>query len=176
MVTDLVQIRQLAAAKGDENIEFRRYLNAHHPAHDALRHVAEHVAEQIDCTACANCCRETTVEVSAEDIETIARFLDAPPGEVKQLYTIADPAAADPAGGARILRQTADGCVFLAGNLCGIYAARPRPCREFPFLLATTTSLGSRMPSIFVRARLCPIVYNSLEELKKLTGFHPHHI
>jgi Fe-S-cluster containining protein len=171
VVTDLVQIRRLAAAKEGENIEFRRYLSAHHPAHDALHHVAERVAEQIDCTGCANCCRDTTVEVSDEDIETIARLLDAPPEQVKQVYT-----AADPAGGGRILKQTADGCVFLAGNLCSIYAARPRACREFPYLLATTTSLGSRVPSIFGRACLCPIVYNSLEELKKLTGFHPHHI
>jgi hypothetical protein len=171
VVTDLVQIRQLAAAKQAENIEFRRYLNAHHPAHDALRHVAEHVAEQIDCRTCANCCRETTVEVGADDIETIARFLDAPPEQVEQLYT-----STDPVDGARILKQTADGCIFLAGNLCSIYAARPRPCREFPYLLATATSLGSRTPSIFGRACLCPIVYNSLEEFKKLTGFHPHHI
>ncbi|MGA3023810.1 MAG: YkgJ family cysteine cluster protein [Bryobacteraceae bacterium] len=171
MVTDLVQIRQLAAAKRDENIEFRRYLTAHHPAHDALRHVAEHVAEQIDCTACANCCRETTVEVGDEDVETIARFLDARPDDVRQVYT-----TTDPAGGARILKQTADGCIFLAGNLCSVYAARPRPCREFPYLLATTTSLGSRTPSIFGRACLCPIVYNSLEEFKKLTGFRSHHI
>ena len=171
MVTDLVQIRRLAAAKQGENIEFRRYLNAHHPAHDALRHVAEHVAGQIDCRACANCCRETTVEVGDLDIKSIARFLDAPPEQVEQVYT-----TADPADGARILRQTADGCVFLAGNLCSIYAARPRPCREFPYLLATATSLGSRAPSIFRRACLCPIVYNSLEEFKNLTGFHPHHI
>jgi hypothetical protein len=170
VVTDLVQIRQLAAAKEDENIEFRRYLAAHHPAHDALRHVAEHVAEQIDCRSCANCCRETIVEVSDEDIATIARFLDATPDEVKQLYTVAHHS------GERTLKQTADGCVFLAGNLCSIYAARPRPCREFPWLAATATSLGSRTPSIFGRACLCPIVYNSLEEFKKLTGFHPHHI
>jgi len=166
VVTGLVQIRQLAAAKRDENVEFRRYLTAHHPAHDALRHVAQHVAEQIDCTACANCCRETTVEVTDEDIETIARFLDATPGEVRQTCVAAD----------RTLKQNANGCVFLAGNLCSIYAARPRPCREFPYLQATATSLGSRMPSIFARACLCPIVYNSLEEFKKLTGFHPHHI
>jgi Fe-S-cluster containining protein len=171
VVTDLVQIRRLAAAKQNENIEFRRYLSAHHPAHDALRHAAGHVAEQIDCRTCANCCRETTVEVSDEDIETIARFLDAPPDEVRQIYTVADPA-----GGGRILRQTADGCVYLADNLCSIYAARPRACREFPYLLATTTSLGSRTPSIFGRACLCPIVYNSLEEFKKLTGFRPHHM
>jgi uncharacterized protein len=171
VVTDLVQIRRLAAAKQDENIEFRRYLSAHHPAHDALHHVAEHVAAQIDCTACANCCRETTVEVGDEDIATIARFLDAPLEEVTQIYTVADPA-----GGSRILKQTADGCVFLAGNLCSIYAARPRPCREFPYLLSTATSLGSRTPSIFGRACLCPIVYNTLEEFKHLSGFHPHHI
>jgi hypothetical protein len=170
VVTDLVQIRQFATAKEGENVEFRRYLSAHHPAHYALHHVAGHVAEQIDCTACANCCRETTVEVSDEDIETVARFLDAPSEQVKQIYT-----SADPASGARMLRQTADGCVFLAGNLCSIYAARPRPCREFPYLLATSTSLGSRTASIFGRAGLCPIVYNSLEELKKLTGFHSHH-
>ena len=36
VVTDLIQIRQLAAAKQDENLEFRRYLTSHHPVHDAF--------------------------------------------------------------------------------------------------------------------------------------------
>ena len=170
MVIDLVQIRQLAEANEGENLEFRRYLTAHHPAHDMLRHIAEHVARRIDCRACANCCRETVVEVSDDDIAAIALFLDASPEEVTQLYTTAG-RSSEPT-----LKQTANGCVFLAGNLCSIYAARPRPCREFPWMATTATSLGGRAASIFGRACLCPIVYNSLEEFKKLTGFHAHHM
>jgi len=171
VVTDLVQIRRLAAANEDENIEFRRYVTAHHPAHDALHHVAERVTAEIDCRTCANCCRETIVDVTAEDLAAIAALLKAAPEEVAQIYTTTDGAT-----GVTALKQTADGCVFLAGNLCGIYAARPQACRDFPYLLSTATSLGSRASSIFRRAGMCPIVYNSLEEFKKLTGFHAHHI
>ena len=171
MVTDLVQIRRLAAANEDENVEFRRYLTAHHPAHDALHHIAEQVTAQIDCRTCANCCRETTVDLTADDLETIARFLEAEPEEVARVYTTTDAVT-----GVHTLKQTSNGCVFLVGDLCSIYAARPRACHEFPYLLATAKSLGSRTASIFGRACLCPIVYNTLEEFKKLTGFHAHHI
>lgn len=168
MVTDLVEIRRLGQAKEPENRDFRRYLKIHHHPERLFREVAQEVASQIDCQACANCCRQTIVSVSTRNIQAIARHLAIEPEQVASQYTVPDPS-----GHGRVLRATAEGCVFLDGNLCMIYDARPRPCREFPYAARSERSLGARMSSICRRAWFCPIVYNALESYKKLVGYHP---
>jgi Fe-S-cluster containining protein len=65
--------------------------------------------------------------------------------------------------------------VFLDHNLCMIYSARPKTCRDFPHVGLGEHSLGSRPCSLARWAALCPIVYNALESFKHLTGFHPRH-
>src|SRR5262249_51224342 len=110
---DLVQIRRLAEMEEGENIRFRRFLKAHHYPQDLFRRIAREVEQQIDCKACANCCREPRVNVSQEDVDTLARYLDMTPEQVLKEYTVVD--AEDHS---RILGQTSTGCVFLDGNLC----------------------------------------------------------
>ena len=58
--------------------------------------------------------------------------------------------------------------------MCMVYEARPSACRDFPYLVPNSRSLGSRIPSVFKRANFCPIVYNVLENYKKVIGYHPH--
>jgi Fe-S-cluster containining protein len=168
VITDLVEIRALANAKALENLRFRRYLKAHRCLFGPFRRIAREVAAQIDCTQCANCCRETRVNVSCEEIAAIARRLALEPAQVVDRYTVKDPE-----DGRAILRQSGGACVFLSGSLCTVYQDRPRACRGFPYLLAMENSLGSRMSSIFRRAWMCPVVYNTLEAYKRLVGYHP---
>jgi Fe-S-cluster containining protein len=61
--------------------------------------------------------------------------------------------------------------VFLRGNLCTVYEARPRACREFPYLVSHQRSLGGRMSSVCKHASLCPIVFNALEAYKHAVGY-----
>jgi Fe-S-cluster containining protein len=89
--------------------------------------------------------------------------------DVERLYTVPD----QDAPGSRILRSSKDGCVFLDGNLCLIYDARPKTCRDFPHLAIGTHSLGSRPSSLARWAALCPIIFNAIEQYKRVTGFHP---
>ena len=170
MLTDLAEIRRLTTMNRKENLAFQRDLAAHHYPEEPFRILCRTVEKQIDCTACANCCRQTLVGVSNLDIERVARYLGTEPVEVVRQYTIPDPDDST----ARVLRHTKDGCTFLDGNLCMIYEARPHACREFPHLATSARSLGSRMPSVFKRACLCPIVYNVLESYKKLIGYRSH--
>ncbi len=171
MVTDLAEVLRLGTEKAQENLAFRRYLSAHHHYDaKAFQILASDVQRQVDCTVCANCCRHSVVTVDRGEIESIAAHLGTTAEEASRLYT-----AHDPDGPAlRTLIQSEEGCVFLDGNLCMIYEARPKACRDFPHVAAGTHSLGGRPSSLARWAALCPIIYNALERYKHVTGYHAH--
>ncbi len=171
MVTDLVEIRRLGTLKAAENVAFRRYLAGRHCAIEPFQAIASSVQHEIDCTACASCCRHSVVSVGRAEMEEIARRLGLPVDEFVTRHTDPDPDA--PAR--RILRSSRNGCIFLDGNLCSIYEARPKACREFPHVTPGEHSLGARMASLCRWAPLCPIVYNALEVFKHAVGYHPSH-
>lgn len=130
-----------------------------------LKAIAENVEESIDCTACANCCRVATTQITDRDAERLARYLGLRLAEFLSGYTVED------AEEGRILKRNDDGCIFLEGNLCSVYEARPQTCELFPHLVKGNGSLVSRMWHMPDRAVYCPIVFNSLEEWKNETGF-----
>ncbi len=169
LTTDLVEIGRLGAVKEAENIHFRRYLSAHHHRVEELQAVAGTVAKEIDCTACANCCRHSIVNVTSADIASIAGHLGIEPAEAEHRFTLPDPEDS----ARRILQSTRDGCVFLHGNLCSIYEHRPKACQDFPHVAHGTHSLGGRVESLCRWAALCPIVYNAIEIYKHRVGYHP---
>lgn len=169
LTTDLVEIRRLGTQKDAENTHFRRYLSAHHHRIEELQAVAGEVEREIDCTACANCCRYSIVSLTGADIASIATHLGIEPAEAAHRFTDPDPEDA----ARRILRSTADGCVFLNNNLCSIYEHRPWACRKFPHLRPGTHSLGGRISSLCRWAGLCPIIYNAIEIYKHRVGYHP---
>lgn len=170
MVTDLAEVFRLGTAKAAENLDFRRYLSARHYPDEPFRILASEVQQHIDCTKCANCCRHSVVSVGKQEIENIARYLGVTAEAVTRIYTVPDPDAPS----SRVLLNSAEGCVFLDDNLCIVYEARPRTCRDFPHIAKGTHSLGSRPSSLARWAALCPIIFNALERYKHLTGYHPH--
>jgi uncharacterized protein len=166
MVTDLVQIRLLGGKKVDENLKFRRFMKSRDHSDRILRRIAQGIEEQIDCTQCAECCRVATVAVSKRDVEHLARYLRITPGEFETRYTMENEVDG------RILRWTKEaGCVFLEGNTCTVYEARPGNCERFPHVVRGEGSIASRMWQFADRACYCPIVYNSLEAFKQELGF-----
>jgi Fe-S-cluster containining protein len=165
MLTDLVQIRRMGEKKLLENQRFRLHLKRHSFVERKLKKIAQQVEENIDCKQCANCCRVATTEVVERDIERLAKFIGMKPIEVLRTYT----EVSEDEG--RILKRTDAGCVFLEGNLCTVYEGRPGTCQDFPHLVRGAGSFVSRMWKMADRACFCPIVYNSLEEMKKEVGF-----
>lgn len=170
MVTDLPEILRLGTLKAKENLAFRRYLAARHVSDRQFQILASELQREMDCTACANCCRHGVVPLHEADIEKIAQFLGVTPETIVQRYTTPDPDVT----GSRILVSSREGCVFLDGNLCMIYEARPKTCHDFPHVAIGTHSLGGRPASLARWAALCPIIYTALERHKHLVGFHTH--
>jgi hypothetical protein len=165
MELNLVQIKRLGEKQREENQRFRAWLKRHNFAERRFKAIAQGVEEAIDCTACANCCRVATTQISERDAERLAKFLGLRLSEFLRDYTV------ETADEGRILKRTESGCVFLEGNLCSVYDARPQTCEFFPHLVKGNGSLLSRMWHMPDRAVYCPIVFNTLEQFKAETGF-----
>lgn len=165
MLTDLVQIRRLGEKKLDENKRLRQYLKRHNFVERRLKRIAEDIEDAIDCRACANCCRVATAKLVDRDIDRLARFLG-----MRREQFVRDYAVESEEEGL-VLKRTENGCVFLSGNECTVYDARPHSCEDFPHLARGSGSFLSRMWNMPDRATYCPIVYNALEAFKDETKF-----
>jgi hypothetical protein len=167
VITDLVQIRMLGEKKRDENEKFRKHMKSRDYSDRILRRLGEEIENQIDCTTCANCCRVATTQVTDRDIERIAKHLRITVSRVINEFTQPDTEE----GGRNLKWEKGKGCVFLEGNLCSIYDARPDICQRYPHIIRGNGSIASRMWSFVDRASVCPIVYNSLEKFKEELKF-----
>jgi Fe-S-cluster containining protein len=167
MITDLIQIRTLGEKKLDENLRFRRFMKSHDYSDRILRRIAEGIEDQIDCTACGNCCKTSTVHITERDIDRLARHFHLSPQRVIDGYTQPD----QEEGGLNLKFTEGEGCVFLEGTVCSVYDARPDICQRYPHLVRGNGSIVSRLWSIAPRASVCPIVYNSLEAFKQELRF-----
>ena len=165
VLTDLVQIRRLGEKKRDENERFRRYIKTHGCNDKKFRMMAQEIQDQIDCRQCANCCRVGTTGISDRDVQKLAKFLRISPADFIRNYTEQSEEES------RILKRNADGCVFLSGNDCTVYEARPDICVRFPHLVRGEGSIAFRMWAFIDRASFCPITYNVLEAFKAQTRF-----
>ena len=165
MITDLVQIKRIGEKQRQENQRFRAWMKRHNFVEKRFKAIAQATEDAIDCTACANCCRVATTQVTERDVERLAKYLSMSVSDVLNHYTV----QSEDEG--HILKQTENGCVFLEGNLCSVYESRPHTCELFPHLVKGNGSLLSRMWHMPDRAVYCPIVFNTLEQFKAETGF-----
>jgi len=173
VITDLVQIKRLGEKKRAENLKFRRHLKSHGFVERQFRKAAEEVQDQIDCRQCGECCRVPEVQIVERDLEKLTHFLGISEKAFVEQY------AAEGEDGGMVLRRvpasptSAGGCVFLDGNDCTVYEARPGNCERFPHLMRGSGSIEARMWAFVDRATYCPIVYNWMEQVKGLTKFRP---
>jgi Fe-S-cluster containining protein len=165
LLTDLIQIQRLGEKMRPENERFRKHLKTHGYVERRLRHMAAEIEEQIDCRECANCCKVAATPLLERDIEKLAKFfrLSIPKFTAQYVETNDE--------GEQVLRRTAEGCVFLSGNECTVYEARPSNCVDFPHTVRGEGRIHTRMWEFTDRACYCPIVFNTLEAFKQETGF-----
>ena len=162
LITDLVQIERLAARKEDENWEYRTFLKGGpHSSKklDAIVHrLHARVSAQIDCTACANCCKTILPILDQEDIDNFARGLGISAEEFAEKYLVEAKAEAG-------MTFKGTPCPFLVDNKCSNYVHRPKDCSSYPHL--HKPGFQRRTLGVLANCSTCPIVFNVMEGLKK---------
>lgn len=169
MAFDLVQIRQQAEKKENENDRFRQFLKFKcnlepEEIDERVFAATRQVWAGIDCTKCANCCKEVHPTFSEEEVDRLARRLAMTRERFIETYLQRSELYSDNPWTTRTTP-----CPFLKDNLCSVYEYRPADCSGYPYLYEP--QFVSRTMGMINRTFTCPIVYESMEELKKSTGF-----
>ena len=166
--TDLKRIAQLGEERDDENWEFRTFLKCLDMSGeelDAVVHqITAEVTSQIDCTKCANCCKQISPLLDQEDISVFAQGLKMPVSEFEKRYL--SPSENDPSK----YKFTELPCPFLQGERCTNYEHRPKDCRSYPHL--HKSRFISRLWGVVDNYSICPIVFNVYERLKAELWHH----
>jgi uncharacterized protein len=170
--TNRDRVGALAAQNGDDYEAFGYYIDllwdreGHTDAElDALvESVASEVIAQINCTACADCCRPDDIGLMPHDIPPLAAVLGLPAEDV--IAQFVDLEAGARAGEWGVFRGTP--CPFLHGKRCSVYSHRPQACRGYP---AFTPDFRWFYPQLVRSAGRCPISFNVIERLKARLGW-----
>lgn len=93
--------------------------------HQVAEQIHDEVFEEMDCLACANCCKSIPPIVSNRDVKRISKSLGMDRKSFVDKYIIIDN------DGDQVIN--ASPCPFLLeDNKCKIYADRPAACRDYP--------------------------------------------
>lgn len=161
METDLSRIKRLAEKKEDENWGFRAFLKGFDmplKKMDRIVHrLYKQISSQIDCTKCANCCREIQIGLYKEDIKNFSKGIGTSAKQFRKRYLIEGEET-----GEFIFKEKP--CPFLKNNLCSQYNYRPKVCRSYPHL--HKKDFVFRLIGVIHNSSVCPIVFNVYEYLK----------
>ncbi len=116
----------------------------------------EEAFEQIDCLACANCCKNYSPRFKTPDIKRISKHLNMKESAFIDNYLLLD------AEGDYVAKSAP--CPFLGSdNYCSIYEKRPSDCQRFPY---TDEDVLLKRPQLTLKnSTFCPAVYYVLEKL-----------
>ena len=158
METDLIKIENLAKEREVENWSFRTFLKGYYIKNlDKIVHkLFKQVSEQIDCTACGNCCKTIQPSLKKKDIDNLSKSLNITPDQFITKYVDKDE------DGDNILNQLP--CPFLNDNKCAQYDSRPVVCASYPHL--HKKDFVFRLIGVVNNYSICPIVFNVYEALK----------
>jgi Fe-S-cluster containining protein len=158
METDLIKIRNISQEREDENWYFRTFLKGFDIKDlDSVVHkLFKQVSEEIDCTACGNCCKKMQPTLKKKDINKLSISLNITPDQFIAKYVNKDK------DGESKLNQLP--CPFLKNNKCTQYDWRPVDCASYPHL--HKKDFVFRLIGVVNNYEICPIVFNVYEALK----------
>ena len=156
---DIERYHELAVQKQKEHKKFLTQLKKKPPKNldKITQRIHREVFEEIDCTKCANCCRRLGPLFTEADITRIAKVFRMKLSVFESTYLKVDE------DGDKVFQSMP--CPFLGeDNLCTIYDARPKACREFPH---TDRKKIYQINRLTINNTLfCPAAYLFVEKLK----------
>lgn len=162
LIKDIDKIKKLSLQKDEENWGFRSFMKSSGLPSNKIDLIVQRlnkkISEKIDCTACANCCREIKLCLKKDDIANMASGLKISPADFIKKYL--QPGESE---GEYLFNRLP--CPFLKDNLCSAYNFRPNSCRSYPHL--HLKGFVSRSISVVNNCAFCPIAFNVYEELKR---------
>lgn len=161
--TNLAEIAVIAAKNEQENNLFIQFLkNYDEEKLDKIVHQLNHqISPKIDCTTCGNCCKSLMINVTENEANTLAKYLNQSRDEFDHLYIEKG------SSGTMIINKIP--CHFLEENKCTVYEYRFEGCKEFPAM--HLPHFQQRLFTVFMHYERCPIIFNVVEKLKAATGF-----
>ena len=118
----------------------------------------EQAFAEINCLACANCCKTTGPLFTRSDVERIAKHLRMKTAAFESAFLRSDE------DDDLVLQNLP--CHFLNDdNTCSIYEVRPKACREFPH--TGRRKIYQINPLTLKNTVICPAAYKFVEKLKK---------
>lgn len=124
---------------------------------DRFHRLHEDVFREIDCLACANCCKTTSPIFIQADIDRLAKTFKMKPADFINSHLVLDDE------GDYVL--TSSPCPFLGDdNRCMVYEDRPRACREYPH--TDRKRMHQILPLTLKNTLVCPAVSRIVDRLK----------
>ncbi|MFL9482721.1 YkgJ family cysteine cluster protein [Chitinophagaceae bacterium LWZ2-11] len=161
--TSLSAIAQSAIEKEGENDRFKDFLKSHNSEaiDQEVFALNEIISPQINCTDCGNCCKSLMVNITDEEADKLSSHLKQTREEFDNEYLEKG------SGGLMIINSIP--CRFLDDTKCSVYEYRFAGCKEFPAL--HLPNFNKRVFTTFMHYDRCPIIYNVVEELKRVMDF-----
>lgn len=163
---DIKDIERLGKKKEKENLRFREYLKRTADS-DILdkqfKELHEKYFKEYDCSKCRNCCKKCGLIVNDEELTNICKHLDIDKNKFIRKY-IKD-SHTDYEYTFKHKR-----CDFLtSNNECLLECIKLKCCIDYPY-----TDKEERLFSMYgiiENTKICPVVYEIIEELKNIYNF-----
>jgi uncharacterized protein len=164
-------LEKLATDREDENWDFRQFLKFHLPFSDKkldnlVYQIGDRITSATDCTRCSRCCQQVNPILSPGDQQRLAKRLGLSPKQLQEKYLVFQEVKGESAWKIKDLP-----CPFLQDSRCSVYEDRPQNCRDYPYL--HQPDFSSRTIGMIDRTFTCPIVFQTMEELKQSLHFKP---
>lgn len=165
MQTDLKFIRKESQDKFDENQYFFNFLKkfAGEIISPHIKDISAKVSSQINCMHCANCCKSLNPSLIEKNFQDFTKVLNE-----EEMSDLQDHLYYDKANQRWIVKTSP--CPLLKDNLCKVYEYRPHSCSEYPHI--DPAEFKFKKLSVINNYGICPIVYNTVEQLKQRLGFN----
>ena len=161
---NITELKKLANKKENENYRFRTYLKEHadeEELDEQFKKLHNKYFKIYDCSKCRNCCRKLGISMNEDELNKICNYLNLDKVKFKNERLNEN-------YGEYSFKNKK--CEFLDKcNNCIIKDCLPSTCREYPY-----TNKEERLFSLLTiinNASICPVVYEILEELKKIYKF-----